>query len=540
MIFNYRRRPTRVVRVGNLEIGGENPVRLQSMTNTPTLDTEACVAQTLRLAEAGAELVRLTTQGVREASNMKEISRRLREAGCMVPLAADVHFNPAAAFEAARHCGKVRINPGNFADAVHRFEHIEYSDEEYASELDRIRERLLPFLQECRSRGVALRLGVNHGSLSDRITSRFGDTPRGMVESVMEYLRICRAEDFNDIVISVKASNVTVMVDTVRLLAATMEREDMHFPLHLGVTEAGNEDEGRVKSAVGIGTLLSEGLGDTIRVSLSEEPEREIPVAAILRDIHAARMGHPHVKEPASTVPYPSRSHSVPFPAPGIPSVEGVDFNYDDIPHISVDAAVDPELPADCHTPVAVSSRNINAPAEIASWIERFQSAGGRNPIVLSFSYDSPAEEAMVRAASDIGTLLLNGYGSAVHLDITALGRERSCSIALMILQACRLRFSRPDYIACPGCGRTLFDLQSVLADVKRATSHLKGMKIAVMGCIVNGPGEMADADFGYVGAGPGKVSLYKGRELVRKNIPTEEALPELLSLIERETSGKI
>lgn len=527
-IFNYHRRESSEARVGRTGIGGGNPVRLQSMTNTRTDDVEASTAQIGRIVAAGADLVRLTTQGVREAEALERMPHD-------VPLVADVHFNPAAAFKAAETCEKVRINPGNFADPVHRFEKIDYTDEEYAAELERLRSRLVPFLETCRAHGTAIRLGVNHGSLSDRIVSRYGDTPEGMVESLMEYLRICVAEGFRDIVLSIKASNVAVMVATVRLLVKAMEHEAMAFPLHLGVTEAGNEDEGRIKSAAGIGTLLAEGLGDTIRVSLSEAPEREIPVARLLRDYLTSREGHQPIEEPAERVPYPAREHTGKikgFETAGWPPVEGLDFTLEGGAFFA-DASEEPGKMPDDATPVVLSSTHANPVGEIASWIERFIQGGGLNPVVIRLRYDdTDRESVIVKSAADFGALLLNGYGSAIRLEAPALTKEDRDNIALGILQAVRLRFSRPDYIACPGCGRTLFDLEQTLARVKEATADLAGVKIGVMGCIVNGPGEMADADFGYVGAGPGRVSLYKGKEVVRKNIPQEEAVDALLELI--------
>lgn len=532
--FNYKRRRSSEVGIGDLRLGGDNPVRLQSMTNTPTADIEASVAQVVRIAREGADLVRLTTQGVREAAAMEGVRDGVRAAGVDVPLVADVHFNPEAAFKAAETCDKVRINPGNFADPVHRFEIIEYSDADYLKELERLRSRLVPFLEKCRANSTAVRLGVNHGSLSDRIVSRYGDTSLGMAESLMEYLRICHDEDFHNVVLSIKASNVIVMVETVRLLVRAMDAEGMAYPIHLGVTEAGNDDEGRIKSAVGIGTLLAEGIGDTIRVSLSEAPEREIPVARLLRDYIMAREGHPEIMAPevgeGACRDRASRIRG--FEDVSYPLVEGYDFSLEDGAFF-VDASEQPAPMPDDVTPVVLSSSHVNAPGEMASWIERFVASGGRNPVVLRLRYDDASREAViVKAAADFGVLLLNGYGSALRFEAPALDKADRDGIALAILQAVRLRFSRPDYIACPGCGRTLFDLESTLARIKEATSHLKGVKIGVMGCVVNGPGEMADADYGYVGAGPGRVSLYKGRTLIRKNIPESEAVEALLALI--------
>lgn len=534
--YNYKRRPTKRVQVGNIELGGDSPVRIQSMTNTNTLDTEASIDQILRIARKGADIVRLTTQGVAEADNMSRISTGVRKAGCYVPLVADVHFNPKAAFAAAKTCEKVRINPGNFVDAARTFRKLTFTDEEYAREINKIRDAFIPFLNLCRKENTAIRLGVNHGSLSDRIMSRYGDSPAGMVESVMEYLRIAKEEDFNDIVISVKASNVVVMVDTVRLLVKEMENAGMDFPIHLGVTEAGDGEDGRIKSAVGIGTLLAEGIGDTIRVSLSEAPENEIPVAIALRNYITAREGHAMIEQPSTLSDFPARNHTGRLPGftkVNWPPVIGYDL---DIPTdaIAIEASSDPlGAPVGSELPILLYSHHINPVGEIQSWIERYISAGGKSPIILKVSYEDDEKESVtLKAAADLGTLLLNGYGNAVMIDAPALDSEEISSLALSILQAARLRFSKTDYIACPSCGRTLFDLPAVLAEVKKATSHLKGLKIGVMGCIVNGPGEMADADYGYVGAGPGRVSLYKGKELVKKNLPAAEALPALIELI--------
>lgn len=534
-IYNYKRRESSVAHAGKVGIGGNNPIRIQSMNNTSTLDTDGSVAQALRIAAAGGEIIRLTTQGVREAENMAEIRKKLDEAGCDVPLVADVHFNPNAAFKAAATCEKVRINPGNFVDAARTFKKLEFTDEEYAAEVMKIKDTLVPFLDVCKEHGTAVRLGVNHGSLSDRIMSRYGDTPAGMVESVMEFLRVCREADFDNIVISIKASNVVVMVATVRLLDKRMKEEGMAFPLHLGVTEAGDGEDGRIKSAVGIGALLGEGIGDTIRVSLTEDPENEIPVACKLRDYICGRAGHAHVVEPTSVKDGTSRDYAV-----DVIGFEGVDYLLVagiDFPAIpggwhSADASSDPELFGDDY-PVVVRSSNDNRPGEIASWIDRFVAIGGKNPVFIHMSYeDTDLEDLQIKAGADFGPLLLGGYGSGISIDAPAFTSDEINSLALGLLQAARLRISKTEYIACPGCGRTLFDLQKTLAHVKAATQGFKGLKIGVMGCIVNGPGEMADADYGYVGAGPGKVSLYKGKNLVKKNIPSEDAIQELLALI--------
>lgn len=520
-----------MAKAGAVEIGGENPIRIQSMCNTNTNDTEASAAQAMRIAEAGGELVRLTTQGVKEATNMANIKKALLDAGCDVPLVADVHFNPNAAFEAAKTCDKVRINPGNFVDAARTFQKLEFTDEEYAQELDKIRSKFVPFLNICKENGTCVRLGVNHGSLSDRIMSRYGDTPAGMVESVMEFLRIAREEDFDNIVISVKASNVTVMVATVRLLVEAMDAEDMHFPLHLGVTEAGDGEDGRIKSAVGIGTLLGDGIGDTIRVSLSEDPECEIPVAVKLRDYINSRKGHEPIPEPETVLPGRSRDYAAKLPYAEFPVMD-VDFTLQPDWHY-VSTAMAPAL-FDDELPVVLTTSSDNRPGAFMSWIDRFVALGGKNPVIVMMGFlTQKLEDLQIETAADFGPLLLGGYASGIGIVASEkFSKDEVKSVALGILQATRLRISKTEYIACPGCGRTLFDLQKTLADVKAHTSHLKGLKIGVMGCIVNGPGEMADADYGYVGAGPGRVSIYKGKELVKKNVPTAEALPALLALI--------
>lgn len=544
--YNYSRRRSSVARAGNVAIGGENPIRVQSMCNTNTNDTAASAAQAKRIADAGGEIVRLTTQGVKEAANMAAIKGVLRDMGCDVPLVADVHFNPNAAFEAARTCDKVRINPGNFVDAARTFKKLEFTDAEYAAELDKIRSKFVPFLDLCRENGTCVRLGVNHGSLSDRIMSRYGDTPAGMVESVMEFLRIAREENFDNIVISVKASNVTVMVQTVRLLVEEMGKEGMSFPLHLGVTEAGDGEDGRIKSAAGIGALLADGIGDTIRVSLSEDPECEIPVAVKLRDYVMQRKGHEPVPEPEKVLPGNARDYAVRLPYQEFP-VMGIDFELDPDWHYA-STAMEPKLYGD-DKPVVLTTSNSNRPGALMSWIDRFVALGAKNPVIVMMGFlpdVDPAEsdenharaleDLQIQAAADFGPLLLGGYASGIAIAASeSLPAEEVKSVALGILQATRLRISKTEYIACPSCGRTLFDLQKTLAEVKAKTSHLKGLKIGVMGCIVNGPGEMADADYGYVGAGPGRVSIYKGKTLVEKNVPAEEALPALLALIEKD-----
>lgn len=607
-LFNYTRRNTHEVQIGNIPMGGSNPIRIQSMTNTVTRDTEACVEQAKRIIDAGGEYVRLTTQGVAEAENLKNINIGLRSQNYMNPLVADVHFNPKVAEVAALYAEKVRINPGNYVDAARTFKHLEYTDEEYAQELEKIRARFVPFLNICKENHTAIRIGVNHGSLSDRIMSRYGDTPEGMVESCMEFLRICVAEEFFNVVISIKASNTVVMVKTVRLLADVMEREGMSFPLHLGVTEAGDGEDGRIKSALGIGALLADGLGDTIRVSLSEAPEAEIPVARKLVDYVTAREGHPYIP---GMVPdsfnylSPQRRKTQPVHniggnqvpvviASGLTARQEVNpqfqpdyiytgrtlpeqrescayivdadswtgeantypafrpSNEDEEPlflkimqcnadlkflFLSYMACNDEIIALLRHHPeivVIAQSNHPNRLGELRGLIHQLTCQGLENPVVIFEHYnENNAEDLQIKAAADMGALIFDGLCDGIFLfnqgniasmviDATAFG----------ILQAGRARTSKTEYISCPGCGRTLFDLQSTLARIKAATADLKGLKIGVMGCIVNGPGEMADADYGYVGAGRGKVSLYRRKECIEKNIPEEQAVDKLLELI--------
>ena len=456
------RRTSSVVHVGNIAIGGDNPIRIQSMATTDTNDTEGSVAQAKRIIDAGGELVRFTTQGTREAENMKNISARLKADGYMTPLVADVHFTAHTADVAAQYCEKVRINPGNYVDPGRTFKHLEYTDEEYAQELKKIEAKLVPFLHICKEHHTAIRIGVNHGSLSDRIMSRYGDTPEGIVESCMEFLRICRREHFDDVVISIKASNTVVMVTTVRLLVKTMDQEDMHYPLHLGVTEAGEGEDGRIKSAVGIGALLTECIGDTIRVSLSEEPENEIPVARKLV-----------------------------------------------------------ELIPEC------TALRAQAEASIKDDTITLDLSGASR-----FPREDDWETLQLKAAMAAGSLLIDRKATDIAIHAPHYSPLQLEGLGEAILQAARIKFTKTEYISCPGCGRTLYNLQDTIAKIKAATKDLTGLKIGIMGCIVNGPGEMADADYGYVGAGRGKISLYKQKVCVEKNIPEEEAVERLLALI--------
>ena len=538
--FSYHRRPTLEVRVGNTAIGGNNPVRIQSMASTSTMDTEASVAQARRIVDAGAELVRFTAQGVREAANLGEIRRRLRESGCDVPLVADIHFNPRAAFAAAEQVEKVRINPGNFVDPGRTFRKIEYTDEEYAAELRRLEEALVPFLETCRANDTAIRLGVNHGSLSDRIMSRYGDTPAGMVESAMEFLRVCRSHGFDRVVISIKASNVVVMVETVTRLVEAMDAEEMHYPLHLGVTEAGDGEDGRIKSAVGIGALLREGIGDTIRVSLSEEPEAELPVARKIMDyIDLMATAAPVVapRDGRFRLGKGMRRISREIGAVGgsrVPVVPAVD-GLTGLKEIDAEAVIAGKVDIAPDDIILLSASGEVPGMTLEAAMNILVAEGIDNPVILRGVYNGPdADTVRLRASIDLGAFLLKGFADGIEIVSDVLTPDEASRLALAILQSARLRISHTEYIACPGCGRTLFDLQQTLARVKEATSHLKGLKIGVMGCIVNGPGEMADADYGYVGAGVGKISLYKGKECVEKNIPAEEAVSHLVELIKK------
>ncbi len=604
-LYNYSRRETSEVNIGATPLGGGNPIRVQSMTNTCTLDTGACVAQIKRIVAAGGEYVRLTAQGTREAENLRNINAALRADGCLVPLIADIHFNPNVADVAALYVEKVRINPGNYVDAARTFRHIDYTDGEYAQELQKIRRRFVPFLNICKENHTAIRIGVNHGSLSDRIMSRYGDTPEGMVESCMEFLRICMEEDFMDVVVSIKASNTVVMVKTVRLLAAAMEQEGMRFPLHLGVTEAGDGEDGRIKSALGIGALLADGLGDTIRVSLSEEPEAEIPVARKLVDYITARKGHAFIPGTSTALfDYlsPSRRataavHDIGGSNPPVviaARLDDKDMQFDPqfMPDYVYTGRQYPAHPAEgvqyildadvwegqsnawpvfredqtifvsgCNAPLKflfitynvldeevvaclkyhpeivliAQSNHRNRLGEQRGLAFRLMQEGLKNPIVYFEHYaENEVEDLQIKAAADLGALIFDGLCDGIFIfNQGNIGAKVLDSTAFSILQAGRLRTSKTEYISCPGCGRTLYDLQGTIARIKAATSHLKGLKIGIMGCIVNGPGEMADADYGYVGAGRGKISLYKKKECVEKNIPEEEAVEKLLRLIE-------
>ena len=615
-LFNYRRRSSSPVQVGDLQIGGDAPIRIQSMTTTNTNDTEACVEQAEKIIKAGGELVRLTTQGRREAENLKNINAQLRADGFNTPLVADVHFNANVADVAALYAEKVRVNPGNYVDPARVFKKIEYTDAEYADELKKLEDRFVPFLNICKEHHTAVRIGVNHGSLSDRIMSRYGDTPEGIVESCMEFLRICKKEQFDNVVISIKASNTVIMVRTVRLLVDEMDRNDMHYPLHLGVTEAGEGEDGRIKSAVGIGALLADGIGDTIRVSLSEEPEAEIPVARHLVDYITKREGHLMV--PATASPdfnwlRPERrktraaggigGSNVPVVIASLPNVQTpdavefgadttpdyiycgsslpanrkdgqkyiIDFNaytgakdtypifpYNATPFISSVKADVKFLVLQLGAPseeylaclkahpevvvIAVSNQQ-NKLGEQRALTHELWTNGLFNPVVFAQMYRHNAQakaDFQLEAAADMGALMIDGLCDGIWLMNDGNINVRDVAdTSFAILQAARLRTSKTEYISCPGCGRTLYDLRSTIAKIKAATAHMKGLKIGIMGCIVNGPGEMADADYGYVGAGPGKISLYKQKMCVEKAIPESEAVEHLLRFIEEDMKKK-
>lgn len=620
-LFNYKRRAATVAHVGRLNIGGDNPVRVQSMTTTSTLDTEGSVAQCKRIIDAGGELVRLTTQGRREAENLANISRQLRAEGYTQPLCADIHFNANVADVAACHTEKVRINPGNYVDPARTFKHLEYTDEQYAQELEKIEERLTTFIDLCKEHHTAVRIGVNHGSLSDRIMSRYGDTPEGIVESCMEFLRIFRKHNFDDVVISIKASNTVVMVRSVRLLVAEMDREDMHYPLHLGVTEAGEGEDGRIKSAVGIGALLADGIGDTIRVSLSEEPEAEIPVAkhlvryirrkqghllvpgvqaknfdylrperrktqavgsiggtqppvVIVSEVQGAKEGvtqgqealrpdYIYVGQQMPDQPVEGQRYIVDFNAFGRELQKHMDvadymfpiFPYNAMPYISAVPDTAPIflvlpygscaeeykacLKANPNVVVVVPSQHQNRLGEQRALVHELMAEGIENPVVFAQAYKHSQQEKadlQLEAAADMGALMMDGLTDGLWLmNDGDIAMQDLTDTAYAILQAGRLRMVKTEYISCPGCGRTLYDLRTTIARVKEATKSMKGLKIGIMGCIVNGPGEMADADYGYVGAGVGRIALYRGKVCVERGIPEAEAVEHLLQLIKED-----
>ena len=621
-LTEYTRFQTREVMIGSIGVGGNNPIRVQSMTTTDTMDTAATVEQSIRMIDAGCEIVRITAPSKKEAENLRNIKEELSKRGYDTPLVADIHFTPNAAEIAARIVEKVRVNPGNYADKK-KFEHIEYNDDTYQAELDRIRERFTPLVKICKKHGTAMRIGTNHGSLSDRILSRYGDTPLGMVESAMEFLNICRDHDYHEIVLSMKASNTQVMVQAYRILVNRMINEDMNYPLHLGVTEAGEGEDGRIKSAVGIGTLLEDGLGDTIRVSLTEEPEFEVPVAFSLARRYNNRADHTPIPEivklPIDPFSYTRRStlevlnmgdHNVPriihdfsdknvvsatnlhaigynysvpldkwnltdqacdfifvgdqqldFEIPGTlgviqyaavwsdeerhyPYFEGISYlvaknksnklNFVHADIASLDIPLLATLKHDKTAVLVLTTDNKHGMPEQRAAIFRLMVEDINLPVIIQRSYnDQDENDFQLFTSTDLGGLFLDGLGDGIWIKAQNCGsRKKINSLGFGILQATRTRISKTEYISCPSCGRTLFDLQETTAKIRARTSHLKGVKIGIMGCIVNGPGEMADADYGYVGTGPGKITLYKEKTVVKKNVPEDAAVDELINLI--------
>jgi len=622
-LVSYHRRETIEVKIGDVPLGGRNPIRVQSMTTVDTMDTLGSVEQTIRMVDAGCEYVRITAPSIKEAQNLEHIRNELRKRGYTVPLIADIHFTPNAAELAARLVEKVRINPGNYADRK-RFETIEYTESSYQAELDRIRDKFLPLVRICKEYGTAMRIGTNHGSLSDRIMSRYGDNPTGMVESALEFLRICEDEQFYNIVLSMKSSNPQVMVQAYRLLVQKLQEGNFKpYPLHLGVTEAGDGEDGRIKSSLGIGTLLEDGLGDTIRVSLTEEPEAEVPVAKALADRYTHRKGNPipeihqypidpfsytrrATRQPANlgghevprviadmsgrqaltpasffavgyhySVPLDkwnisdmacdyvyAGSNPVDFEIPGTLGIiydvatwqqrrqqprafplfhlpdylastdrsATLNFVRTDLSQLTNEAIA--RLTQDDTTVLVIDTQNEHGYAELRRLFVELMEADCPIPVVIARRYQGlHEEEFQLYAGTDVGGLLVDGLGDGVMLSADQNPRLLNAT-AFNILQASRRRISKTEYISCPSCGRTLFDLQETTAKIRSRTSHLKGIKIGIMGCIVNGPGEMADADYGYVGSGPGRITLYRGKEVVKKNVPTVNAVDELIGLI--------
>ncbi len=578
--YTYSRRQAREVRVGRVAVGGAHPIRIQSMLTCDTMDTDKCVRQSLDLVAVGCEIVRITAPTVKDAANLQNIAHGLRASGCDVPLVADIHFKPEAALEAAKWVEKVRINPGNYADKK-KFAVREYTDEEYQAELGRIREKFSPLVEFCKEHAIAMRIGTNHGSLSDRIMNRYGDTPLGMVESALEFARIARDLGYHDFIFSMKASNPKVMIEAYRLLVARLAAEgsDWNYPIHLGVTEAGDGEDGRIKSAIGIGSLLSDGIGDTIRVSLTEDSIHEIPVARALVDAADGNRS----TSPSLEIPADSRYQYDPFSYQRRPShtieLNAVKLGGDEVvrvvvrqtthdklahkldrlgdyqPEIIYEKAglreVDPRNDDEINAvnretgDVLVTVRDDLDLPVIAAFRMLAARLEPRHSILLKDTLSPTAPDfltILLTAATNIGALLCDGIGDAIlvagdmmserNLQQTALGPGQSLRLAYNILQAAGARTFKTDYVACPSCGRTLFDLQTTTARIRAATSHLKGVKIAIMGCIVNGPGEMADADFGYVGGAPGKVNLYVGKTPVKFNIPENEAVERLQDLI--------
>lgn len=574
-LSNYK---SRVIKIGNLLVGGDHPIRIQSMTSTNTMDTEATVEQSIRMIKAGCELVRITAPGVKEAEHLQTIKNELKKRGYSVPLIADIHYQPKAAEAAARIVEKVRINPGNYTDRKRG--KISFSEEEYQAEISKIQERISPLIEICKEHGTALRIGSNHGSLSERILYKFGDTPTGMVESAMEFVRICHHLDFHNIVLSMKASNVRVMVQANRLLITQMKKEGFHYPIHLGVTEAGDAEDGRIKSAAGIGPLLLDGIGDTIRVSLTEESEYEIPVAEEIVQSSGFRVSGSEIKypEPNRSVQIKKRNpsklgliggHQVPVVIlssdktnldnagikedflPDYYFQEGNDFissyrksaeinnqNFSDINSIDELKAVTEKL--ENNKVLIFNLTHINHPIEVKEWFSFISDNNINNPVILKKMYEKiDRNKLLIKASIDFSYFLIDELINGIWLESKKASLKNQAEISFGILQATRSRITKTEYIACPSCGRTLFNIQTTLQKIKKHTSHLKGLKIGVMGCCVNGPGEMADADYGYVGAGKGKISLYKGKQLIKSGIKEEIAVEALMNLIKENNDWK-
>ena len=583
---------TREINIGNISLGGNNPVRIQSMCSTNTMDTAATVAQSIRMIEAGCEYVRITAQGIKEAQNLYEIKNELHKAGFNNPLIADIHFNPKAAEVAAGIVEKVRINPGNYVDKRHS-KIINYSQREYDQELERIAERLFPLIEICKNNSTAMRIGINHGSLSDRIMNRYGNTATGMLESAIEFIKICENFNYGDIVLSMKSSNIRVMLQATRLLVKKMIGLGMEYPLHLGVTEAGSGEDGRIKSAIGIGSLLRQGIGDTIRVSLTEEPEFEIPVAKTIVKYYALERSNDQVyynsnnfvENSSENFEY-SKRKSISMRNIGGDNQSVIisnqksfdeDFlfkntkiieketensfpifsireylqktNYAELSFINVSLNQDlplkkpfiEKIKSDKTAVLIAESGEISGFEKYNSFFNKLRNEKCRNAVIIRKSYKNKnIDELIIKSSIDFGSLLIDGFGDGIWIDS---GFDKKIinlnQLALGILQACGSRISKAEYIACPSCGRTLYDIQKALEKIQIATKHLKGLKIAVMGCIVNGPGEMADADYGYVGAGPGKITLYKSKQLIKKNIDQKNAIDELIKLIKENGDWK-
>ncbi len=596
-LLRFKRLETATVKIGMVTLGGMYPIRLQSMTDTDTKDTESTVNQIIRILDAGADFVRLTVQGVREAENLKNIRAELDSRGYLNPLVADIHYNPGAADIAIKYVRKVRINPGNFYDKRAKFEHVLYTNEEYREELAKIELRFVPFIRDCKERGTALRIGANQGSLSDRIMSRYGDTPSGIVESVMEFLRICKREDYHNIVISIKSSNTRTMVYTVRLMNYRMRLEEMNYPFHIGVTEAGEGEDGRIKSAIGSGALLADGIGDTIRVSLTEDPAAEIAFARKLVDVFAGRENHEPIKAPlvAQTNPFEyERRSSRPVNDIGgkrAAVVIGNLNNYTRDEIRTLNSGIEPEyfydgkqildrtnksypiltceeylfndnytgqmrfvrmnkraydvfkeenpeiiakLKRERKVILIMESDNLNCYAEMRAFFMELDAHICKCPVILSRSYkEKNYEDLLIKSATDLGGLFIDGYGDGILLTNDGnTGYNELKNLAFGILQASRMRVTKTEFISCPGCGRTLFDIRDTLSEIKKHFEHLKNLKIGIMGCVVNGPGEMGDVDYGYVGSGKGKINLYKGQKLIKRHVDTANAVEELKKLM--------